>query len=243
MASHGAAVTAPAATWPACHASTWCLVPHLSCYSLRRRLRARKSSPVAMQGAVAVAHVEMQRMRGVWVSTEHQCAVWCNQVAAVLGSAVAQTTAHLLELAGRARKAGAAGAVVAFEVMAGLKELRRVVSDLREEWTGLPGERAAPGGNATGDAALHGWWEHVEVSELVGAVQCFKVPQAASQCVAMCCQHDYFQIGWRPLFFFHTCCADGLACCAFHISTTLWMGARACASADAVCLRGRCGAP
>lgn len=133
-------------------------------------------------------------MRAVWVSAEHQCAVWCNQVAAALGSAVVQTTGHFLELSDHMRAAAAAGAVQASEAVAWQEEVCHVVSDLRQAWSGLPGAEGAVGGNPTGDAAARGSWENVEVSELVGTPQCFKVPQAASQCVAMCCTHHCIHI-------------------------------------------------
>lgn len=38
----------------------------------------------------------MSTMAGVWVSAEHQCAIWCNQLASKLGSMIVEESQQLL---------------------------------------------------------------------------------------------------------------------------------------------------
>lgn len=148
-----------------------------------------KHAVSSMQSASEVAHVEMQHMRAVWVSAEHQCAVWCNQVAAAVGSAVVHAAATLLAASDRMAEADADQPVLASVAEARLVEVRRVVADLHQDWAGPA--PAAAAASATADAAMSDGsesasWEDVEVSEVVGMPWCSKVPQAASQCAATC---------------------------------------------------------
>ena len=48
------------------------------------------------QERVTAFHVDMAAMEGVWVSAEHQCAIWCNQLASKLGAMIAEESQLLL---------------------------------------------------------------------------------------------------------------------------------------------------
>lgn len=61
-----------------------------------RRVRVRKGGVLLLQEDVAAFHVNMAAMEGVWVSAEHQCAIWCNQLASKIGSMIVDESQQLL---------------------------------------------------------------------------------------------------------------------------------------------------
>ena len=58
--------------------------------------RILEGAVLLQQEHVAAFHVDMTAMEGVWVSSEHQCAIWCNQLASKLGSMIVEQSQQLL---------------------------------------------------------------------------------------------------------------------------------------------------
>lgn len=144
---------------------------------------------VDSQGARAAAHVATQDMRAVWVSAEHQCAVWCNQVAAALGSAIITASEQLLQFADSMAIDTDAGAGPSTATVAQCQEaVAGAAAALQAAWSPEAGRgwqqgyetRARDG--ELGDA----FWAALPSADLGDAVSCLQAPQAASLC-ELCC--------------------------------------------------------
>eukprot|EP00892_Ulva_mutabilis_P005156 jgi/Ulvmu1/3011/UM015_0051.1 len=149
-------------------------------------------------GALTMAHVSTQDMRGVWVSTEHQCAVWCNQVAAALGSAVVSSTAQLLQSADTMVGTASGNAEPSASPQARAEqEMSSVAAGVLAAWTAHapPGGRGEPSEGSIASEVGEQFWSDVEVSDLVDAHLCVEVPPVSSLARGWRLQHAWSASG------------------------------------------------